>query len=56
MESQFGIYDELNWFGSYVTNREHVCCVIDCISSRKKNKKWCAPGINSWSVDIPFLY
>ena len=36
MQNQFGINDnELNWFTSYLTDREQVSCVNNHISSRK---------------------
>ena len=57
IKSAFGINDnELNWFGSYLTNREQVCCVNNYISSRKTIKSGVPPGINSWSVDVPIIY
>ena len=37
MNNQFGIRNnELNWFASYLTDREQVCCVNDYVSSRRK--------------------
>ena len=37
LESQFGISNnELNWFKSYLTNREKVCTINGHTSSQKK--------------------
>ena len=38
LETQFGISNnELNWFKSYLTNREQVCIIVGYTSSPQKN-------------------
>jgi hypothetical protein len=53
MKNQFGIHDnELNWFTSYLTDREQVCCVNDHISSRKLIKS----GVPQGSILGPLMF
>ncbi len=53
MKNQFGIQDnELNWFTSYLTDREQVCCVNDHISSRKLIKS----GVPRGTIRGPLMF
>ena len=53
MQNQFGIHDnELNWFTSYLTDREQVCCVNDHISSRKSIRS----GVLQGSILGPLMF
>ena len=57
--NQLGFDDnELNWFTSYLTDREQVCCVKDHISSRKSMRSGVPQfaGVNSWPLDVLIIY
>ena len=53
MQNQFGIHDnELNWFTSYLTDREQVSCVNNHISSRKSIRN----GVLQGSILGPLMF
>ena len=53
MQNQFGIHDnELNWFTSYLTDREQVSCVNNHISSRKSIRN----GVPQGSILGPLMF
>ena len=53
MKDQFGIREnELNWFTSYLTDRQQVCCVNDHISSWKSIES----GVPQGSIFGPLMF
>ena len=46
MKTQFGLRNvELDWFASYLANREQVC---------ENNQSWCSAGFYSWTTSFSY--
>ena len=56
MKTQFGLRNvKLDWFTSYLANREQVCDINGCISS-SNYQNWCSTGFCSWTTTFLTLY
>ena len=58
MKTQFGLRNvELDWFASYLANREQVCDINGSIYLiSENNQNWSSAGFYSWTTSFLTLY